>query len=206
LGARGRRVLQEQGIQVSNYFRPHRLKFLSYSYVLHNLILTRTLIAAQAWAKAHPSFFLTDKRISYEMAGKVIPDGWLFFEEHTPQNVYELPVLFEIDRGMENKYKFRAHVRGRINYIQSGEYKREFSTDLATIAYATTGHTEAYRITRRKIMCAWIAELLREMRLGDWYRVFKVANIEFGRLYDNALFEDEVWYRPDQEQAVRLFE
>jgi Replication-relaxation len=206
LGARGRRLLQGQGIPVSNYFRPHKLKFLSYSYVLHNLILTRTLIAAEAWAKEHPTYFLTEKRISYELTGKVIPDGWLMFEEHTPQNVYVQPVLFEIDRGMENKYKFRQHVRGRINYIQSGEYKREFSTDLATIAYAITGHTEAYRITRRKIMCAWIAELLREMRLGDWYRVFKVTSIEFGRLYDNALFEDEVWYRPDQEQAVRLFE
>jgi hypothetical protein len=206
LGARGRRLLQGQGIQVSNYFRPHKLKFLSYSYVLHNLILTRTLIAAQAWAKQHPAFFLTDKRISYELSGKVIPDGWLFFEEHTAQNVYELPVLFEIDRGMEDKYKLRNHVRGRINYIQSGEYKREFSTDLATIAYATTGHSEAYRNSRRQAMCAWIMELLREMRLTDWTRVFKVASIEFNRLYDNALFEAEVWYTPDSEQAVRLFD
>src|SRR5687768_9477678 len=61
LGAKGRRVLQEQGIRVSNYFRPNRLKFLSYGYVLHNLILTRSLIAASCWAKDHPDFTLVDK-------------------------------------------------------------------------------------------------------------------------------------------------
>jgi hypothetical protein len=75
LGAKGRRLLQGLGIPASWYFRPHKLKFLSYSYVLHNLILTRTLIAAAHWAKSHPTYSLTDKRISYELSGKVIPDG-----------------------------------------------------------------------------------------------------------------------------------
>src|SRR5918996_521754 len=53
LGAKGRRLLQQQGLAVPWYFRPHKLKFLSYSYVIHNLILTRTMIAAGAWAKDH---------------------------------------------------------------------------------------------------------------------------------------------------------
>ena len=165
LGAKGRRVLQSMGLPATWYFRPHKLKFLSYSYVLHNLILTRTLIAAGVWAKEHPTFLLTDRRISYELSGKVIPDGWLMFEEHTNDGVYEHPVLFEIDRGMENKHKLRNHVRGRINYFQSGEYKKTFQTDLATIAYVTTGQTPEYRETRRKTMCLWITELLNEMRL-----------------------------------------
>ena len=205
LGAKGRRVLQEQGIRVSNYFRPHRLKFLSYGYVLHNLILTHTLIAAGLWAKDHPDLTLIDKRICYELPGRVIPDGWLLFEKQTPEGVYEQPVMIELDRGMENKDKFRAHVRGRINYLQSGEYKNTFKTDVATIAYATTGQTEAYRTTRQKAMCMWIAELLKDMRLESWAGVFRVASVEFGALYDNALFEGEVWYRPDSNTAVRLF-
>jgi hypothetical protein len=163
------------------------------------------MIAAGVWAKAHPSFSLIDKRISYELSGKVIPDAWLYFEEEIPDNVYEQPILFEIDRGMEDKYKFRQHVRGRIEYIRSGEYKRQFKTDLATIAYATTGQTEAYKITRRKTMYAWIMELLREMRLGDWAKVFRVASVEFGKLYDNSLFEQEVWYRPDSAEPLTLF-
>jgi|SRR5688572_28295324 len=188
------------------YFRPNRLKFLSYGYVLHNLILTRSLIAAGLWAREHADFTLVDKRICYELPGIVIPDGWLLFEKQTPQGVYEQPIIFELDRGMENKDKFRVHVRGRINYIQSGEYKKTFKTDVATIAYATTGQTEAYKITRRKVMCTWIAELLKDMRMESWAGVFRVASVEFGSLYDNALFETDVWHRPDAETAVRLFE
>jgi hypothetical protein len=205
LGARGRRFLARTGLPASWYFRPHKLKFLSYSYVLHNLILTRTLIAAGVWAKNHPAVTLTDKRICYELPGKVIPDGWLLFEEQTPQGVYEQPVMIELDRGMENKDKFRAHARGRINYIQSGEYKKTFKTDLATIAYATTGQTEAYKTTRRKAMSAWIMELLKDMRMESWAGVFRVASVEFQTLYDNALFEEEVWYRPDSPKPLSLF-
>jgi hypothetical protein len=205
LGAKGRRLLREMGYPASWYFRPHKLKFLSYGYVLHNLILTRTLIAAGVWAKGHPSFNLIDKRISYELPGKVIPDGWLLFEEETPEGVYEHPVMIEIDRGMESKDKFRAHVRGRINYIQSGEYRREFKTDVATIAYVTTGQTEAYMTARRKDMCKWITELLREMRLTDWKRVFRVAEVEFRTIYNFSLFEENVWYRPDSSGPLRLF-
>jgi hypothetical protein len=151
-------------------------------------------------------FALTDKRIAYELTGKVIPDGWLMIEEAAGDGVYEHPLLIELDRGMEFKAQFRNHVRGRINYIQSGEYKRTFGTDLATIVYVTTGQTEAYKTSRRKAMCGWITELLKDMRLENWAGVFRVADIEFGSLYDNALFEGEVWYRPDSSTAVRLFE
>ena len=206
LGSRGRRFLTDKGLSATWYFRPHKLKFLSYSYVLHNLILTRTLIAASLWAKDNPDVNLVDKRISYELAGKVVPDGWLLFEVQTPEGVYEQPVVIEIDRGMENKDKFRAHVRGRINYIQSGEYQKIYRTDVTTIAYATTGQTELYRTTRQKAICAYIMELLKDMRMESWAGVFRVASIEFNKLYENELFESEVWYRPDSPKPLRLFD
>ena len=76
--------------------------------------------------------------------------------------------MIELDRGMEHKVKFRDHVRGRINYIQSGEYKKTFQTEYATIAYVTTGQTPEYRETRSKNMCLWLRELLDDMRLKDW--------------------------------------
>ena len=178
----------------------------SYSYVLHNLILTRTLIAANCWASEHPDFALVGKLICYELPGKVIPDGWLLFEEQTNNGVYEQPVMIELDRGMEYKVKFRDHVRGRINYLQSGDYKKTFQTDLATIAYLTTGQTAEYRVTRQKAMCTWIKELLKDMRLEAWAGVFKVASVEFQTLYDHALFESAVWFRPDSDTPVRLFD
>jgi hypothetical protein len=85
LGTRGKRVLQGLGIPASWYFRPYKLKFLSYSYVIHNLILTHAMIAADQWTKTHPEISLVDKRICYELSGKAIPDGWLHFEERTKQ-------------------------------------------------------------------------------------------------------------------------
>src|SRR5687767_3028680 len=194
-----------QALRVS-LVKPGAYLSASYGYVIHNLILTRTMIAAALWAKDHPSFSLTDKRICYELSGKVVPDCWLRFEQQADDGRYVHPIIFEIDRGMENKDQFRAHARGRINYLQSGEYKKTFDTEYATIVYATTGQTPAYCLTRRKNLCSWIMQLLKEMRLEAWAGVFRVASIEFGSLYDNALFEGEVWHRPDSEKAVRLFE
>ena len=175
------------------------------SYVIHNLILTRTMIAATQRAKDHPTFSLTDKRISYELSGKVIPDGWLRFSEQASDGTYAQPVIIELDRGMEYRDRFRAHVRGRINYVQSGEYTKTFNTKVVTIAYLTTGQTPEYRVQRQRTMGVWIRELLKEMRLEEWAGVFKVASVEFQHIYDNSLFEEEAWYRPDSEKAVPLF-
>ena len=206
LAAKGKRLLQGMGIPATQYFRPHKLKFLSYSYVIHNLILARTMIAAGEWAKDHPTYSLTDKRISYELSGKVIPDGWLRFSEQASDGTYAQPVIIELDRGMEYREKFRAHVGGRINYVQSGEYTKTFNTKVVTIAYLTTGQTPEYRVQRQKTMCVWIRELLKEMRLEEWAGVFKVASVEFQTLYDHVLFESDVWLRPDSATPVRLFD
>ena len=134
-----------------------------------------------------------------------MPDGWRLFEEKTDNAVYEQPVMIELDREMEHKVKFRDHVGGRINYLQSGEYKKTFKTDVATIAYITTGQPPEYRETRRKAICHYIKELLEDMRLKDWSSVFRVASVDFGTLYDYSLFESEIWYKPDSDTAVRLF-
>jgi hypothetical protein len=89
--------------------------------------------------------------------------------------------------------------------VRRGEYQKVFKTDVGTIAYATTGQTEEYRETRRKVMKQWIWEILKEMRLESWADSFKVASIEFTNLYDNSLFEEDVWYRPDSPTPRSLF-
>jgi hypothetical protein len=66
--------------------------------------------------------------------------------------------------------------------------------------------TAEYRVTRQKAMCTWIKELLKDMRLESWAGVFKVASVEFQTLYDHALFESAVWFRPDSDTPVRLFD
>src|SRR4051794_34227098 len=115
LGSRGRDfLLNELGLPADWYFRPQKVKHLSYSHMAHSLILTRFLVAAQSWVKAHPDFRILQKRISYEISQhpvnvnmtfrgervtiKVIPDAWLLFERADGKRG---SILLEIDRGTE---------------------------------------------------------------------------------------------------------
>src|SRR4051812_17292590 len=69
LGSRGRSFLEEQlGLPADWYFRPDKVKHLSFSHVAHSLFLTSVLVAARQWAGAHPDFRLARTRISYALA------------------------------------------------------------------------------------------------------------------------------------------
>ena len=54
LGSRGRAYLADElGMSANWYFRPHKMQNMGYNQVLHNIILTRFLVAAHRWcAKA----------------------------------------------------------------------------------------------------------------------------------------------------------
>lgn len=68
LGSKGRDYLANVvGVPVDWYYRPSKTKHLSYSQVLHSLLLTRTLVAAAAWCAKGPSFRLARVRICYEL-------------------------------------------------------------------------------------------------------------------------------------------
>jgi hypothetical protein len=147
LGSRGRDFLvRELGLPVDWYFRPAKTKHLSFSQVLHSLLLARTLVAIAAWCAKKPSLNLGDVRICYELAReaatvevrqetlpadkprkteklKVISDAWVEFERNDGINY---PILLELDRGMEYSRKFKHHVRSRIEFIRSGAYKKCF--------------------------------------------------------------------------------
>jgi hypothetical protein len=82
LGSKGRDfIANDLGEPVRFYFRPYKIKHLSYSQVIHNLILTRFLVSAHAWAAKNPDFNLINTRICYELA-KVIPDAWIECERN----------------------------------------------------------------------------------------------------------------------------
>jgi hypothetical protein len=214
LGTLGRKFLEsEKGKVVDWLHKPNKLKFLSYSAILHHLLLTRFLVACHWWVR-NRGIELLEERISYDLARTppkitlanktltVIPDAWLFFE--TPQKRYA--VIFELDRGMEYQQKFKEHVRGRIELIRSGEYQRFFGVPGVIVAYLTTGETPQYRNTRVKAMNNWTREVLAELNLKNWGGIFRFTAVEFDGLYDQAgnLFEEPVWLRPDTRELVGL--
>jgi hypothetical protein len=75
-----------------------------------------------------------------------------------------------------------------------------------TIAYATTGATEAIRETRCRTLCVWTREELADLGLGNWASVFRFHPLAMDTIYDPLLFEETVWYRPDKRTALRLLD
>ncbi len=226
LGSKGRDYLaNELGMPADWYYRPSKTKHLSFSQVLHSLLLTRTLVTAAAWCAKAPSFRLAKVRISYELAReaatievnketlpagkkrlseklKVIPDGWVEFERHDGK---KFPILFEVDRGMEYSRKFKRHVRSRIEFIRSGAYKKMFHTDAVIVGYLTTGERPEYRESRRKAICAWTKEVLADLHMENWSHIFLITSVDYDQLFTTPLFDAPVWYRPDSASPVPLF-
>jgi hypothetical protein len=62
LGTAGRKFMEKSGFKVDWYYRPHKVKHSSYGAVLHNLLLSRILIAASVWAKNQPNFKLNETK------------------------------------------------------------------------------------------------------------------------------------------------
>jgi hypothetical protein len=221
LGSKGRDFLaNELGFPIDWYFRPEKVRHLSYGHVIHHLILTRFLVAAEIWSKKQTDFVLAQTRISYELSQAparvevtqgggtetimVVPDAWLKFVR--VKDGAEFPILLEIDRGSEHKQKFKQHVRARIEFIKRGGlYSKLLGTEAVIVAYATTGQKHEYRETRRKAMCAWTQEVLAELYKEDWASVFRFHSLCLDDIYNTPLFEAPVWFRPDVPTPLPLF-
>lgn len=224
IGARGRDYLTSMlGVTVGWYFRPERQKHLGFNMLLHDLILTRFLVAANRFASETPDFRVSAVRICYELAGSpvevelegqgkrekitVVPDGWVLFEKlRDGRHMHWFPVLVEIDRGTMYRERFKRHILSRIAFIESGEYERIFGTRAVVVSYATTGPAGELTEARRRTLCAWTMEALKESGHEDWAPVFRLASVSFGDIYQMPLFDGSVWYRPDREEhPVQLF-
>jgi hypothetical protein len=221
LSTKGREVLGVKG-----YYRPYKLRALSYSHFAHHLTLTRFVCSALLWCQADPRVRLADLRLCHQLArelGKaetssegsptpapVVPDGWLHFELLDGENgavLSSLPILLEIDRGSEYRLRFQQHVEDRIEFIRSGQYANFFRADAVRIAYATTGSRPVFRQNRLSAMRAWTHEVLTELKLETWKNVFYFTTIVYEDIYNLKHFSEPVWYLADDaDEPVRLFD
>jgi hypothetical protein len=220
LGSRGRAYLKsELGLPTNWYFRPDKVKNMGYSQMLHNVILTRFLVASHAWCANHPDFRLSQIRMCYELVErpstvifahggrrrvlKVVPDAWLLFQRLSDGKRF--PILLEIDRGTQFQNKFREHVRSRIEYLRSGLYERTFGTKAVLIAYATTGAKPEYAQTRRSTLCAWTLEFLEALGMREWASIFRFHALSLDDMYAGSFLDEPVWYRPDSSSPCVIF-
>jgi hypothetical protein len=59
---------------------------------------------------------------------------------------------------------------------------------------------------RRRAMVNWTKEVLEDPRFVNWAPVFRFASVSYGEIYESGIFEKAVWFRPDQDKPVGLFE
>jgi hypothetical protein len=223
LGAKGRDFLESVlGVPVAWHFRPGKVKHFGFNVVMHNLLLTRFLVAANRFAAVAPEFRFSQVRTCYELGavpvsvdiqsqGKiekvsVIPDGWLMFEGlKDGRHEHWFPVLLEIDRGTMYRERFKRHVRSRIEFVERGEYRRIFGTEAVVVAYAATGPSGELSEGRKKALTSWTMEALKEAGREDWASVFRFCSLSYADIYGSSVFDGCVWYRPDRSEPVRLF-
>jgi hypothetical protein len=196
LGAKGRRFLAECGLPKKGYFYPYKTNHISHRHLEHSLLLTRCIVCANVWTRQQTGFNLLQVRFGYEFRrAPVVPDAWLLFERVSNSN--RLPIFLEIDRGREYQKQFKEHLCSRIKFIEDGSYTRMFGSRSVTIAYATTGEIPEYRDRRRRTMAQWTKEVLVDLHKENWTDIFRFTCIERESLFDLALFDKPVWYRPD---------
>jgi hypothetical protein len=224
LGARGRGyLLRELGEPVHWWYTPAKASNHSFSYLLHQLTLSRVVCAAQYWARQQTEYRLTRSALSYALARtapsvtikraeqpktvSVIPDAWLLFERKEEK----YPVLLEIDRGSEYQERFKTHVSARLRFLLDGAYKQTFGIDAVCIAYITTGVTSDYRASRLKSMRQWTkevieAEISKENRQA-WMERFRFTSLAYEEIYEriHELMTKNVWYPPDGKTKVPLW-
>jgi hypothetical protein len=226
LGAAGRKFMEKSGFKVDWYYRPHKVKHASYGAVLHNLLLSRTLIAASVWAKKQPNFKLIKTRICYELAReapsiqltnakgeremvRVIPDAYLLFQKlnnNKHERFYQ--VILEVDRGTEFKQRYIKGVRTRLEFIKdSGAYRRLLGMEPKNviIAYITTGDRPEYRESRRRAMSDWAMNIISQSDLNNLLCSFLFCSVVASEIYNIPLFEAAGWFKPGESSPVSLF-
>jgi hypothetical protein len=227
LACKGREYVERiLGLPVDWYYRPHKIRHASYGAVLHNLILSRTLIAASLWAKKQPNFKLVKTRICYELAReaplieltddkgrrekvKIVPDAYLLFQKIN-NNKHECfySVLLEVDRGMEFQKRFVKSIRARLEFIKdSGAYRRLLGMEPKNVilAYITTGDRAEYRESRRRSMCDWTRKVLEQSDSVNLPCSFLFCSALATEIYNIPIFDGAGWFNPYSTTPVSLF-
>ena len=135
LTRRGRRVLQDQGVEVAGWYRPEKASHLSLAFynttwqsqrfLLHYISLSANTLrtsfgdAHLVYHGADPPRF-TRPTVGGEITITLIPDLFVSIErtDNDPSKSHDFGLWFEVDRGTESKAKFKQLVLNRIDLIR----------------------------------------------------------------------------------------
>ena len=224
LGSEAREVLA-----LEDDYQPAKLRYLAYSPLLHDVCLSRLIVASTNYLHAHPEYHLLERRLCYSIArnpptipqvidGKetkvaVIPDAFLRIELLTDgdENGDEYGLWIEIDKGTENYKKYCQLVRNRIELAKSKLIEKYFNIPSVLFCYIVTdnaGHTPEMLKTRLHTIRRWTEEVLPKEYREAWASMFRFTTISFESIYaaTPSLFEEAKWEQPDETEPVPLFD
>jgi hypothetical protein len=217
LGAKAWEVLA-----IEDVYRPAKFRHLSYSPLLHDLMLSRFLVVASTYFAAQSDYKLLETRTCYQLVRQpprltvntngqkatitVIPDAWLDIERVGDGSAY--PLWLEIDRATENRQKFQQLVRNRLAFVKSPQYEQMFNTKAVLLCYVTTGATPDLGDNRLHNMLRWTEDVLphkdvltKEDKLTPEEELRLAEREKWASLFRFATVEYEKMY----DQPHRLF-
>ena len=222
LDRKGLNYLQDQGVDVREYFRPGKEEDTAKNFLFrqHMLAIGDFFIHALLFEKAEPSYRIT--RLLHERVFKntpikavyvrnnrqesktLVPDGYLEFVYTGSSGKEEtIPVLLELDRGTEDQKFFRRRIRAYSVFLRSREFKTVFGVENITVAFATTKDQNRVRQMRE-----WTRLEFAASREPDWLGqlfLFTLLPENMDDITPRQLFLDPVWYMPaDDENPVSL--
>ncbi len=222
LDRKGLNHLQEQGVDVREYFRPSQEEDTAKNFLFreHMLAISDLLIQSLLFVRSEPAYRIetmlherffknhpisvTDTRSGREETKTIVPDAYLAFG-YTRESGKEvtLPVLWELDRGTEDQKFFRKRIRAYIVFLKSRAFRTLFSIENITVAFATTKDHN-----RMKQMREWTRKELAATNEPSWLsQLFLFTSLpeNMAEIEPHHLFLEPVWYLPsDDENPVSL--
>jgi hypothetical protein len=220
-GEATRKLLNEEGVDGFVFNNPAAMQRYSYSFVCHNLAVTRLCICASLFCRDNPAYSLVETRLSYDIARtpprvslitdeasptvSVIPDCWLFIERVA--DGVGTALWFEVDNATTYRTSFHRRLSARLALITSDAYAEYFGTPALILCYAVLGNEDRMHTLRH-----WTWELLEKQGREQFALFFRFATIEYEKLYEqyHTLFIQPVWRLPsdrshDDPSHVPLF-
>jgi hypothetical protein len=205
----GYSYLKKMGLEPQGRFRPDEEPedfFLRHSWAANELlVLTHELLRettaieivrfeTERELKLHPVYI----QLGAERVG-VVPDGWAHLRVDLEQDIYELPICWELDRGTRDRSSFQRTIAARLAYIQD-PYQAEFGTNSVTLAYAIAAGGQR----RVEEVVSWTERVLAQLGARQFAPWFLFSEFDPEQTEALELFSAETWFSPFSAQPQSL--
>lgn len=184
LTAKGMKYLADIGVPSPRYRTDPPSPFT----LTHTLIANDMVILAHEFVRANPSYqissYLTEYELKQRPADGVSPDGCVMLEN----GVEEYPLVFEVDRGTEERTAFKRKIEALARYSQSG-YKAHVASEYLTIAFVSVAGSP----NRLESMLTWTGEQLSQLGIPELGEMFLFASFEPASSSPERVFNTRIW-------------